>query len=39
LLGRRFCGWRSRQALFVFWLAVACQVIAYFAYRFVLDVL
>ena len=39
LLGRRFCGWRSRQALMVFWLAVACQVIAYLAYRFVLDVL
>ena len=38
LLGRRFCGWRSRQALIVFWLAVACQVISYFAYRFVLDV-
>lgn len=38
LLGRRFCGWRSRQALLVFWMAVVCQVIAYFAYRFVLDV-
>ena len=38
-LGRRLFGWRSRKALTVFWIAVALQVIAFFAYRFVLDVL
>lgn len=39
LLGHRYFGWRSRRALTLFWVAVALQVIAYFAYRFVLDVL
>ena len=39
LLGRRLLGWRSRKALTIFWVAVALQVIAFFAYRFVLDVL
>lgn len=39
LLGRKLFGWRSRKALTVFWLAVALQVIAFLAYRFVLDVL
>ena len=39
LLGRRFLGWRSGKALVLFWVAVLLQVVAYFAYRFVLDVL
>lgn len=39
VLGRRFFGWRSRQALTLFWIAVVCQVIAFLVYRFVLDVL
>lgn len=39
VLGRRFLGWRSRQALTIFWVAVVCQIVAYLAYRFVLDVL
>ena len=39
LLGRKFLGWRSKKALMIFWIAVALQVIAFFAYRFVLDVL
>lgn len=39
LLGRKFLGWRSRKALTIFWVAVALQVIAFLAYRFVLDVL
>ena len=39
LLGRRFLGWRSGKALLLFWVAVLLQVVAYFAYRFVLDVL
>lgn len=37
LLGRRLAGWRSRQALRIFWIAVVFQVLAYLAYRFVLD--
>ena len=39
LLGRKLLGWRSRKALTIFWIAVALQVIAFLAYRFVLDVL
>ena len=39
LLGHRFLGWRSRKALMIFWVAVALQVVAFLAYRFVLDVL
>ena len=39
LLGRRFLGWRSGKALVLFWVAVLLQFVAYFAYRFVLDVL
>lgn len=39
LLGHRFLGWRSGKALVLFWVAVLLQVVAYFAYRFVLDVL
>ena len=39
LLGRKLLGWRSKKALTIFWIAVALQVIAFFAYRFVLDVL
>ena len=39
LLGRKFLGWRSKKALTIFWIAVALQVVAFFAYRFVLDVL
>ena len=39
LLGHRFLGWRSRKALMIFWVAVVLQVVAFLAYRFVLDVL
>ncbi len=39
LVGRRVFGWRSRKAMTVFWIAVALQVLAYFVYRFVLEML
>ena len=39
LWGRRFLGWRKKQALAWFWAGIAFLAVAYLVYRFVLEAL